>query len=129
MTAHAVSQVVYDTAALDWEPLERFLAAATQRGVVAPHADEFMWMGRCELTDGPIVHLYKHVDSRRYLNLDHAGFAYRYRAGDAGAYEPFDSPPAALDYVIGSPERNATRIVAQWAEPSSPARPGQSLAL
>jgi hypothetical protein len=95
--------VVYDTAAVDWGPLERFLVAASERGVAAPDADEFMWIGRCELRDGPVVHLYKHVDSRRCLNVDYAGFTYRYCGGDAGAYEPFASPPAALDHVIGSP--------------------------
>jgi predicted ATPase len=130
VTTHAVSHVVYDTAALDWAPLERFLAAATQRGVAAPDPDEFMWMGQCELADGPIIHLYKHVDSRRYLNLDHAGFAYRYHARDyAGLYEPFDSPLAALDDVIGSRERDAACIVLQLATPSSPASPGPSLTL
>ncbi len=130
MTNHAVSHVVYDTAALDWAPLERFLAAAAQRGVAAPEPDEFMWIGRCELADGPLIHLYKHVDSRRYLNLDYAGFAYRYHASDyAGLYEPFDSPLAALDDVIGSREPDAACIVPQLATPSPPASPGPSLTL
>jgi hypothetical protein len=48
---------------------------------------------------GQIVHLDKHAASRRYLNIDHAGLAYRFRPGDHGAYEPFDSPLAALEQV------------------------------
>jgi hypothetical protein len=124
VTTHAFTSVVYDTAAMDWAPLERFLTAATERGVDAPSADEFMWMGRCQLADGPIVHLYKHAESRRYLNLDHAGFSYRYHSReDPGRYEPFESPLAALDQVIGRLERDARGYAPQWATParSSPA--------
>ena len=55
------------------------------------------------------VHLYKHVDSRRYLNLDHAGFAYRYHARDRGLYA-VRFALAALDDVIGSRERDAAAL-------------------
>jgi hypothetical protein len=127
VTIHRVSRVVYDPAALDWTPLERFLAAATQRGVPAPDADDFMWMGRCELHDGPVVHLFKHAASRRYLNLDYAGFSYRYHViDDTGHYEPFESPLAALEHVTAELERDAARIVAQWSAPTR-ASPGPSL--
>jgi hypothetical protein len=62
--------------------------------------------------------------------LNHAGFAYRYHArDDTGVYEPFDSPRAALDHVIDCQQRDASRIVAQWAIPSPPTRPGRSLTL
>jgi hypothetical protein len=129
MRTHTISLVVYDTAALNWAPLECFLIAATKRGVEAPCADEFMWMGRCELADGPVVHLYKHVDSRRYLNLDHAGFSYRYRAReDAGRYEPFESPLAALDQVIDRVERNVPGDASHWAT-SARSSPGPSFTL
>jgi hypothetical protein len=87
-----------------------------------------MWMGRCELDDGPVVHLFKHVGTRRYLNLDHAGFSYRYRVSDdTGRYETFESPLAALEHVTGEHVRDAARIVAQWAAPTRPASPGSAL--
>jgi hypothetical protein len=39
-----------------------------------------MYMGRVESRDGRLwIHLYKHIDTRHYLNLDDAGHAYRYR--------------------------------------------------
>jgi len=129
VSTHAVSPVIYDTAALNWTPLERFLTAATARGVAAPATDEFMWMGRCELADGQIIHLYKHIDGRRYLNLDHAGFSYRYRAREvAGSYEPFESPLAALDYVVDRLERDAPGDAGPRAT-SARSAPGPSLTL
>jgi len=97
--------------------------------VAAPDTGDFMWMGRCELADGPIVHLYKHIDSRRYLNLDHAGFSYRYRAReDTGSYEPFESPLAALDQVVGRVERDVAGDTAHWAT-SARSSPGPTFTL
>jgi hypothetical protein len=129
VNTYRVSRVVYDTAALDWTPLERFLAAATERDVPAPSADEFMWMGRCELTAGPVVHLFKSTASRRYLNLDHAGFAYRYHPGDPGRYEPFESPLSALDDLVPDSDRDVAQVVAKWTVPTPRASSGPSLTL
>jgi hypothetical protein len=42
-----------------------------------PH--EFMNMGRHSHGTLPTIHLYKHVDTRRYLNVDIHGHAYVYR--------------------------------------------------
>lgn len=48
----------------EWEPLERMLG---------PHlCRDFMFMGRSEQ-----IHLYKHMDTRRYLNIDPAGTCFR----------------------------------------------------
>jgi hypothetical protein len=34
-------------------------------------ADDFMYMARLiPLDGGPVLHLYKHIDTRMYLNLD-----------------------------------------------------------
>ena len=66
-----------------------------------------MWMGRHDLDGGVVVHAYKHVDSRRYLNLDGHGHAYRHvgrrwpQSGLRNSYEPHASPTDAILDVIG----------------------------
>lgn len=57
----------------NWKPLEDKLAARCQ---------DFMFMGRMGS-----VNLYKHILTRRYLNLDDSGSCYVYREG---RYEPAD---------------------------------------
>jgi hypothetical protein len=37
---------------------------------------DFMWMYEVELTDGPPVHAYKHIDTRRYAHLAAGGAAF-----------------------------------------------------
>jgi hypothetical protein len=54
-----------------WEPLQ---------AAVGSKCREFMWMGRT----GKVI-LYKHIWTRRYLNLDTDGNAYRF-TGEG--YEP-----------------------------------------
>lgn len=53
----------------DWGPLEAALPARWCGG--------FMWMNRID-HDGVVVELYKHGITRRYLNLDHDGGAWRH---------------------------------------------------
>ncbi|MGA7829744.1 MAG: hypothetical protein WCA21_02145 [Terracidiphilus sp.] len=54
----------------DWEPLEKVLSRN--------HCEDFMFMGSA----GGIV-LYKHRDTRRYLNIEaETGRFYRYANGD-----------------------------------------------
>jgi len=53
----------------DWEPLERVLPAAW--------CGAFMWMTRA-VQRKAVIELYKHGITRRYLNLDHRGRAWRY---------------------------------------------------
>jgi hypothetical protein len=65
-----------------------------------------MW--RVEALGAPAIHLYKHIDSRRYINLDDAGHAYafvrlvpsRERAGPAALYRPCRDLIAALSGVM-----------------------------
>jgi hypothetical protein len=54
----------------DWAPLERVLPLT--------HCAGFMWMGWAVRPDGPPIAQYKHGITRRYLNLDEHGNAYRY---------------------------------------------------
>jgi hypothetical protein len=63
----------------DWGPL---LGAVGE-----PVVGDFMWMFEVELTDGPSLQAYKHIDTRRYVHLDPDGAAYVYEEPDR--YRPF----------------------------------------
>jgi hypothetical protein len=52
-----------------WDPLERLFSPATLAA--------FMAMGEV-IQNGTVIYLYKHRMTRRYLNLDARGGAYRY---------------------------------------------------
>ena len=70
----------------DWRPLEN--------AIPPEYCEDFMFMGSA----GGIV-LYKHRDTRRYLNIDAAtGRFYRYANGD---YIETDREQA-IEYVYGS---------------------------
>ena len=63
-----------------WAPLEA-VARISNSCTELPsfHPGEFMYMyAVCNRRKGLTIHLYKHMDTRRYLNLDDAGHAYRY---------------------------------------------------
>ena len=65
--------------------------------------DDFMHMSWCHEARPHGLMLYKHRDTRRYLNLDSGGQAYRYipsppnAADDHGRYEPHACLRDALD--------------------------------
>ena len=61
-----------------WLTLER-LAAVVAEDNVALDPGAFMYMATVAGPDATPVRLFKHIDTRRYLNLDEAGHAYRYR--------------------------------------------------
>ena len=56
----------------DWAPLEQVLGPKL--------CEHFMFMGR-----SGELYLYKHIETRRYLNLDAEGRCFRYTGND---YEP-----------------------------------------
>ena len=56
----------------DWAPLEQMLGPKL--------CERFMYMGR-----SGAIYLYKHIDTRRYLNLDAQGQCFRYTGN---GYEP-----------------------------------------
>jgi hypothetical protein len=64
VTTSPVVRTTHDPQDLDWVPLERFCATAASHGIRL-RPDEFVWMGRCELDSGAVVHLYKHYYTRR----------------------------------------------------------------
>jgi hypothetical protein len=75
-----------EVGAPDWKPLEGVLSRE--------HCADFMYMG----STGGIV-LYKHRDTRRYLNIDSGtGQFYQYVDGDYTAI----SREQAIEHVYGS---------------------------
>lgn len=67
-----------------WEPLEQ-LARICQAHPLLPDldADHFMYMGRLVGRGRPPILQYKHIFTRRYLNLDHAGHIWTVAITDA----------------------------------------------
>lgn len=74
---------------------------------------DFMVMGRVEDEQGSIV-LYKHCDTRRYINVDDTGHAYRYspgrpQPGRRGDYLPLRTLSEAIAHLdlafLNFPER------------------------
>jgi hypothetical protein len=89
----------------DWRPLEA-LARICRAHPELPDLDPgaFMYMGRYDEPDRVPILLYKHTLTRRYLNVDPAGHAYRYTPSPAGAgrYEPIRDLGSALAWVQGA---------------------------
>ena len=80
-----------------WEPLERFVGIIG-RAVPALDCADFMWMGVVQR--GTVtLQLYKHIDTRRYLNLDHAGHAWQYHA-PTSTYGAHGSAMEAAEHVL-----------------------------
>ena len=68
----------------DWAPLQRLALGLTAYPDLPPiHPADFTWMGELESLDGaPAMHLYKHMVTRMYLNLDTDLRTYVYVDGD-----------------------------------------------
>jgi hypothetical protein len=86
----------------DWEPLEQTLLG------------DFMFMG---YTDG--IRLYKHSFTRRYLNLDEKGRAYRY-LGENRGYEQIP-----LEEGIAHAFEDAEELVGWVRDRSDPPPPSR----
>jgi len=74
-----------------WGPLEKLAEVVARTDWPELDPDDFMYMGR-EVSDvgDPTIHLYKAIDTRRYLNLDDQGHAYTYCG-------PVDDGPFEID--------------------------------
>ena len=68
----------------EWTPLEQLLGPEL--------CELFMYMGR-----SAEIYLYKHIDTRRYLNLDADGQCFRYTGN---GYEP-EERATAVAHVFG----------------------------
>lgn len=66
---------------------------------------DLMVAGAVRRAGHPLLYLYKHCWTRRYLNVDTDGVAWRFvppqtdHADDRGSYERLDSPHEALDIL------------------------------
>lgn len=74
-----------------WQPLEQVAKVVRQSSELPHfHHGEFMYMAAVVNKRLRVrIHLYKHIDTRRYLNLDDGGHAY--------AYLPKPDDPDAMD--------------------------------
>lgn len=92
-----------------WAPLETLARVCARRSALPPLCvSKFMYMGRLRANGRDDVHLYKHVDTRRYLNIDRLGHAYRYAGGDVRCrYEALDGVATALRHVLSAGDGTA----------------------
>jgi hypothetical protein len=80
----------------NWDPLIAFARECRESEVLPSfHHGEFMHMGVASAPPTRI-HLYKHRDTRRYLNLDECGNAYEY----CGPAFDDDDPMSAGEYRL-----------------------------
>ena len=98
-----------------WAPIERFASLCRVDPSLADLAPaDFMYMACMRAPGRPPIHLYKHIDSRRYLNLDAAGHAYRYvhaeRDDGHAWYAPLPDLRAAVRRVLLTDQRGPGRI-------------------
>lgn len=65
----------------DWAPLEKLARLVAQAPQLPQfHPMEFMYMAELRGDHRHVtIHLFKHIDTRRYVNLDNGGHAYAYR--------------------------------------------------
>lgn len=102
-----------------WAPLEDLAAVIGSVDGVRLEPDEFMWMGRVDRPQCSPIELYKHHDTRLYLNIDGAGHTYRFQQG---RYEAWHSPIPAIAHAIGTRRvyQCWTNVDAHFARPYEP---------
>ena len=104
LVGHPITTVFTEHASPVWGPLEAVARVARSRAELpAFHECEFMYMATVCARKHLCIHLYKHIDTRCYLNLDNDGRAYAYRGRAPG---PSILAPGV---AIGGIERSATR--------------------
>jgi hypothetical protein len=90
-----------------WAPLEA-VARLSRTSCELPsfHEGEFMFMATVRNVRNKLaIHLYKHIDTRCYLNLDDGGHAYAYRgsgpddASSGGRYQRYRTLFDAVDHL------------------------------
>jgi hypothetical protein len=96
----------------DWAPLQRVADELRARGRPF-RSNDFLYVGREVAAGCPDIHLYEAVDTRRFLNLDDHGCAYRYRAPNVSDQNGRDD---AAEYVPVSDVETAVRW-ARWRGP------------
>jgi hypothetical protein len=62
-----------------WGPLERLAGQAAAREDLPPvDPDDFLYCARVERPELPVLHVYRHVLTHRFLNVDEVGTLWRY---------------------------------------------------
>ena len=92
----------------DWAPLLQTVGEKV--------TGDFMWMFEVELSIGKRLHAYKHIDTRRYVHLDHKGAAYTYTYRER--YRPCpaaDVLAAVFTPLPGLAGVTTQQISASWA--------------
>lgn len=84
----------------EWHPLEVLADLLSERGDHRIDPGDFMHMGVSQSVTGAHVYLFKHCDTRRYLNLDSNGHAYEYKASHPTGYYELESLPAAIAHAL-----------------------------
>lgn len=81
-----------------WEPLMRFAAMAAGLGLPVVDVDDFVYSAHVDRPGLPVLHVYRHLHTRKYLNIDAAGTAWRYVGPGRGSegYEQLDDPSDAI---------------------------------
>lgn len=79
---------------INWAPLEKLFSVN--------ECQNFMGMGQVRCSRGIVLHLYKHRQTRRYLNLDAYGNAYRFRSGSQELPHTYEAiePHEAKHHVL-----------------------------
>lgn len=106
-------------AAPDWRPLEQVARACRDHPALPDlDPDDFMYMGRIVHPTQRPIHLYKHVLTRRYLNLDPAGHAWAFTPTPASGALPY-RPKRDLASVVAWVQGGVTPLPAPTTEPPS----------
>lgn len=79
----------------DFYALDRFATIAKVAGFELD-VEDFMYMGVVNDSSDNLIVLYKHDNTRRYLNLDSEGHAFKFGEG----YEPYSNPVDAINHVL-----------------------------
>ena len=90
-----------DSVHIDWfAPLEELAReAAADPSLPAINPDDFMYAARIERDGFPTLHAYRHLTSRKFVNVDDNGRVWRYTASDkigSLRYAPLPNVGAAL---------------------------------
>jgi len=79
---------------INWAPLDTLFSVN--------ECQNFMGMGQVRCSRGIVLHLYKHRQTRRYINLDAYANTYRYRPGSQGQPHTYGAiePHEAKHHVL-----------------------------
>ena len=111
-----------------WTPLLLAASAARRERIPWPiHLDDFMLMGRVDRDSRPAVWIYKHRDSRRELNLDSTGQAYKFtRTPNAASLRALHGVPTSAGDLPGRPADVRRARLVRRASPCLPCRRGRA---